>query len=238
MSNRPQNSRPQGQNKNNPQGGSGRRSEAQPQGDQRRKRRPNDDTARPQAHKHADKPRPHNNEAPLGKRGPKPAGAPKPAKQPKQPASPALPDRSKFLPTTPQDLKDRGIEQLDFVYVTGDAYVDHSSFGTAIISRVLVAFGYTVGIIAQPDWRDPESIAILGEPRLGFLVSSGNMDSMVNHYTSNKKRRSTDAYSPGGEAGLRPNRAVSVYGNLIRKRFKHVPIIIGGIEASLRRLHP
>ena len=220
-----------------------------------------------QAHGHDNKPRPRNDEAPLGKRrqdsgqagpksggaprpseqpgrnpgqakrGPKPAGgAPKPAKQPKQPASPALPDRSKFLPTTPQDLKDRGIEQLDFVYVSGDAYVDHSSFGTAIISRVLVAFGYTVGIIAQPDWRDPESIAILGEPRLGFLVSSGNMDSMVNHYTSNKKRRSTDAYSPGGEAGLRPNRAVSVYGNLIRKRFKHVPIIIGGIEASLRRL--
>ena len=267
VSNRPQNSRPQGRNKNNPQGGPGRRSDAQPQGDQRRKRRPNDDAARPQAHEHSNKPRPRNDEAPLGKRrqdsgqagpksggaskpseqpgrnpgqakrDPKPAGgAPKPAKQPKQPASPALPDRSKFLPTTPQDLKDRGIEQLDFVYVSGDAYVDHSSFGTAIISRVLVAFGYTVGIIAQPDWRDPESIAVLGEPRLGFLVSSGNMDSMVNHYTSNKKRRSTDAYSPGGEAGLRPNRAVSVYGNLIRKRFKHVPIIIGGIEASLRRL--
>jgi len=133
-------------------------------------------------------------------------------------------------------MREQGIEQLDFVYVSGDAYVDHSSFGVAIISRVLTAFGYSVGIIAQPDWRDPNSVAALGEPRLGFLVSSGNMDSMVNHYTSNKKRRSTDAYSPGGAAGLRPNRAVTVYGNLIRKRFKNTPIIIGGIEASLRRL--
>jgi uncharacterized radical SAM protein YgiQ len=153
-----------------------------------------------------------------------------------QAPTPAGPDRTAFLPTTRQDMADRGIEQLDFVYVSGDAYVDHSSFGTAIISRVLTAFGYTVGIIAQPDWRDPESVAALGEPRLGFLVSSGNMDSMVNHYTSNKKRRSTDSYSPGGQAGLRPNRAVSVYSNLIRKRFKGSPIIIGGIEASLRRL--
>lgn len=134
------------------------------------------------------------------------------------------------------DMDEAGIEQLDFVYITGDAYIDHSSFGTAIISRVLTAFGYTVGIIAQPDWRDPESVAVLGRPRLGFLVSGGNMDSMVNHYTSNKKRRSTDAYSPGGQAGLRPNRAVTVYSNLIRKRFRDVPIIIGGIEASLRRL--
>ena len=141
-----------------------------------------------------------------------------------------------FLPTTRAEMREQGIDQLDFVYVCGDAYVDHSSFGMAIISRVLVAFGYTVGIIAQPDWRDPDSVAVLGEPRLGFLVSSGNMDSMVNHYTSNKKRRSTDAYSPGGQTGLRPNRAVIVYGNLIRKRFRHSPIIIGGIEASLRRL--
>ncbi len=141
-----------------------------------------------------------------------------------------------FLPTTRAEMREQGIDQLDFVYVTGDAYIDHSSFGTAIISRVLVAFGYTVGIIAQPDWRDPESVARLGEPRLGFLVSSGNMDSMVNHYTSNKKRRSTDAYSPGGKAGLRPNRALTVYSNLIRARFKDAPIILGGIEASLRRL--
>jgi uncharacterized radical SAM protein YgiQ len=141
-----------------------------------------------------------------------------------------------FLPTTRADLRARGIEQLDFVYVCGDAYVDHSSFGAAIITRVLEAFGYSVGVIAQPDWRDPESVAVLGEPRLAFLVSSGNMDSMVNHYTVNKKRRSTDAYSPGGQAGLRPDRAVTVYGNLIRKRFKHTPIVLGGIEASLRRL--
>ena len=141
-----------------------------------------------------------------------------------------------FLPTTRREMDELGIERLDFVYVNGDAYVDHSSFGCAIICRVLEAFGYRVGVIAQPDWRDPESVAVLGEPRLGFLVSSGNMDSMVNHYTSNKKRRSTDAYSPGGQTGLRPNRAVTVYSNLIRKRFKNAPIIIGGIEASLRRL--
>ena len=141
-----------------------------------------------------------------------------------------------FLPMSRSDLDELGIEQLDFVYVSGDAYIDHSSFGTAIIARVLTAFGYTVGIVAQPDWRDPESVAVLGKPRLGFLVSSGNMDSMVNHYTSNKKRRSTDAYSPGGQAGLRPNRAVTVYSNLIRKRFRDVPILIGGLEASLRRL--
>lgn len=141
-----------------------------------------------------------------------------------------------FLPTTRDEMRIQGIDRLDFVYVTGDAYIDHSSFGTAIIARVLEAFGYTVGIIAQPDWRDPESVAVLGEPRLGFLVSSGNMDSMVNHYTSNKRRRSTDAYSPGGRAGLRPDRAVIVYTNLVRKRFRNAPIIIGGIEASLRRL--
>ncbi len=141
-----------------------------------------------------------------------------------------------FLPTTRAEMRAQGIDRLDFVYVTGDAYIDHSSFGTAIISRVLEAHGYTVGIVAQPDWRDPESVAVLGKPRLGFLVSSGNMDSMVNHYTSNRRRRSTDAYSPGGKAGLRPDRAVTVYANLVRKRFRDAPIVIGGIEASLRRL--
>ena len=141
-----------------------------------------------------------------------------------------------FLPMTREEMRAQGIDQLDFVYVTGDAYIDHSSFGTAIIARVLEAFGYSVGIVAQPDWRDAESVAVLGEPRLGFLVSSGNMDSMVNHYTSNKRRRSTDAYSPGGRAGLRPDRAVTVYANLVRKRFRDAPIVIGGIEASLRRL--
>lgn len=141
-----------------------------------------------------------------------------------------------FLPTTMEEMKQAGIEQLDFVYVTGDAYVDHSSFGTAIISRILEAHGYRVGIIAQPDWKREESIRIFGEPRLGFLVSSGNMDSMVNHYTVSKKHRSTDAYSPGGRMGLRPDRAVTVYSNLIRRSYKHTPVILGGIEASLRRL--
>ncbi|MGN0313630.1 MAG: YgiQ family radical SAM protein [Fusicatenibacter sp.] len=133
-------------------------------------------------------------------------------------------------------MEERGITRLDFVYVIGDAYVDHSSFGPAIISRVLESHGYTVGIIPQPDWKNDESITILGEPRLAFLVSSGNMDSMVNHYTVAKKHRKTDAFSPGGQMGLRPDRAVTVYGNLIRKTYKHTPIILGGIEASLRRL--
>ena len=110
-----------------------------------------------------------------------------------------------FLPISRKDMDKRGWEQCDFVYVIGDAYVDHSSFGPAIISRVLEAHGYRVGIIAQPDWKNKESITVLGKPRLGFLVSAGNMDSMVNHYTVNKKRRHTDAYSPGGKMGLRPD---------------------------------
>ena len=141
-----------------------------------------------------------------------------------------------FLPVSSQDLKERGIEQLDFVYITGDAYVDHPSFGHAIISRVLEAHGYHVGIIAQPDWKDENSIQILGKPRLGFLISGGNMDSMVNHYYVSKKRRTQDAYTPGGEMGKRPDYATVVYGNLIRRVYKDVPVIIGGIEASLRRL--
>lgn len=141
-----------------------------------------------------------------------------------------------FLPVSSEDMKERGINQLDFVYVIGDAYVDHPSFGHAIISRVLEAHGYSVGIISQPDWKDAGSIAILGRPRLGFLVSAGNMDSCVNHYSVSKKRRSTDAYTPGGEMGKRPDHATAVYGNLIRRTYKDVPIIIGGIEASLRRM--
>ena len=141
-----------------------------------------------------------------------------------------------FLPVSKQDMMERGISQLDFVYVTGDAYVDHPSFGHAIISRVLEAHGYSVGIIAQPDWKDDTSITVLGKPRLGFLISGGNMDSMVNHYYVSKKRRTTDAYTPGGEMGKRPDYATVVYGNLIRRTYKDVPIIIGGIEASLRRL--
>ena len=144
--------------------------------------------------------------------------------------------REDFLPVCREDMKRRGWDQCDFVYVIGDAYVDHSSFGPAVISRHLEAHGYRVGIISQPDWRDDSSIARLGEPRLAFLVSGGNMDSMVNHYTAAKKRRSTDAYTPGGEMGRRPDYAVVVYSNLIRRTYKHTPVIIGGIEASLRRL--
>ena len=141
-----------------------------------------------------------------------------------------------FLPVSREDMERQNVEQLDFILVTGDAYVDHSSFAHAIISRVLDANGYKVGIIAQPDWKDDKSIQILGEPRLGFLVSAGNMDSMVNHYSVSKKRRKTDAFSPGGEMGKRPDHATVVYCNLIRRTYRKTPIIIGGIEASLRRL--
>lgn len=141
-----------------------------------------------------------------------------------------------FLPISKADMMERGIEQLDFVYVIGDAYVDHPSFGPAIISRVLEKHGYQVGIISQPDWKDDKSVTVLGKPRLGFLVSSGNMDSCVNHYSVSKKRRAMDAYTPGGEMGKRPDHATVVYGNLIRKAYRDVPIIIGGIEASLRRM--
>ncbi len=141
-----------------------------------------------------------------------------------------------FLPVSKEDLKEQNIEQLDFVYIIGDAYVDHPSFGHAIISRVLEANGYTVGIISQPDWKNVESIEVLGQPRLAFLVSAGNMDSMVNHYSVSKRRRETDAYTPGGESGKRPDYATVVYCNLIRRKYKDVPIIIGGIEASLRRM--
>ena len=140
-----------------------------------------------------------------------------------------------FLPVTKQDMEKRGWEQADFVYISGDAYVDHPSFGTAIISRLLEAHGYKVAIIPQPDWKDENSIQTFGRPRLGFLVSAGNMDSMVNHYTVSKKRRSTDAYTPGQVMGKRPDYATIVYCNLIRKVYKDVPVIIGGIEASLRR---
>ena len=141
-----------------------------------------------------------------------------------------------FLPVSRADMEAQGIEQLDFVYVIGDAYVDHPSFGHAIISRVLQAHGYSVGIIAQPDWKRADSIAILGRPRLGFLVTGGNMDSMVNHYYVSGKHRQTDAYSPGGEPYKRPDHAAVVYSNLIRRTYKDCPVILGGIEASLRRM--
>lgn len=142
----------------------------------------------------------------------------------------------KFLPMTKAEMEQRGWEQCDFVYVIGDAYVDHPSFGPAIISRLLESRGYKVGIISQPDWKKDQSIAVLGCPRLGFLVSAGNMDSMVNHYSVSRKRRNTDAYTPGGVMGKRPDRAVTVYCNLIRRTYPKVPVIAGGIEASLRRL--
>lgn len=142
---------------------------------------------------------------------------------------------TEFLPVSKRDLEKLHIDKLDFVYVIGDAYVDHPSFGHAIISRVLEHNGYTVGIIPQPDWHNCEDFKRLGKPKLGFIVMSGNIDPMVNRYTAAKKVRNTDLYSPGGRAGLRPDRADIVYCNRIREAYGDVPIIIGGIEASLRR---
>ena len=140
------------------------------------------------------------------------------------------------LPMSMAELREVfGTDTPDFVIVSGDAYVDHPSFGTAIIGRVLASRGYSVGVIAQPDWKSAEGFKVFGRPRYAFMVNSGNMDSMVNHYTSSKKRRSTDNYSPGGKMGLRPDRAVTVYSNRIREAYGSVPIVIGGIEASLRR---
>ncbi|MCX7694184.1 MAG: YgiQ family radical SAM protein [Caloramator sp.] len=140
-----------------------------------------------------------------------------------------------FLPISREDMKKRNIDQLDFIYISGDAYVDHPSFGHAIITRIIEHYGFTVGIIPQPSWKSKEDFMRLGKPKIAFLVSSGNIDSMVNHYTAHKKRRNDDAYSPGGKAGYRPDRAVIVYCNRLREAYKDVPIIIGGIEASLRR---
>ena len=141
-----------------------------------------------------------------------------------------------FLPLCRKDMEERGWEQVDFVYVCGDAYVDHPSFGHAVITRLLEAHGYKVGIIAQPDWKEKTSVMEYGEPRLAFLVSAGNMDSMVNHYSVSKRPRRTDAYTPGGVMGKRPDYAAVVYGNLIRQTYKKTPVILGGIEASLRRM--
>ena len=143
---------------------------------------------------------------------------------------------TEFLPMNRKEMEDRGWDRPDFVYVCGDAYVDHPSFGAAIITRLLESRGYRVAFLAQPDWRNEDSVREFGEPRLGFLVSAGNMDSMVNHYSVSKRRRGTDAYSPGGKMGLRPDRAVIVYSSLIRRVYPKVPIILGGIEASLRRM--
>lgn len=140
-----------------------------------------------------------------------------------------------FLPISFEDMNERGWEQLDFLYISGDAYVDHPSFGHAIITRVLESEGFKVGIIAQPNWKNSEDFKRLGRPKYGVLISSGVIDSMVNHYTASKKKRSNDLYSPGGKAGYRPDRAVIVYANKIKEIFKDTPVIIGGIEASLRR---
>ena len=142
---------------------------------------------------------------------------------------------TEFLPINPEEVKARGWDRPDFVYVTGDAYVDHPSFGVAIISRVLEAAGYRVAILAQPDWKTLDDLKRFGRPRLGFLVTAGNVDSMVSHYSVTRHRRSYDYYSPGGKTGLRPDRATIVYSNLIRQAFGDVPIILGGLEASLRR---
>lgn len=141
-----------------------------------------------------------------------------------------------FLPISYQDMKERGWDEVDFVYVSGDAYVDHPSFGVAIISRVLEAHGYKVGIIPQPKLENKQWMNEFGIPRLGFLVSAGNIDSMVNHYAVSKRRRDKDNYSPGGRMGLRPDNATIVYCNAIRTAYPDMPIVIGGIEASLRRL--
>ena len=141
-----------------------------------------------------------------------------------------------YLPITREEMMNLGWDRPDFVYVIGDAYVDHPSFGPAIISRVLEANGYKVAIISQPDWKNDASITVFGKPRLGFLISAGNMDSMVNHYSVSRKRRKTDAYTPGGVSGRRPDYATIVYSNLVKRTYKDTPIIIGGIEASLRRL--
>ena len=161
---------------------------------------------------------------------------PRASRKPHPAADPARPPREAFLPVSRADMETRGWEQCDFVYVCGDAYVDHPSFGMSIITRTLEAHGFKVGVICQPDWHDPASITVLGEPRLAFLVSAGNMDSMVNHYTVAKRRRGKDFYTPGGVMGARPDHACVVYSNLIRRTYKHAAIVLGGIEASLRRL--
>ena len=144
-------------------------------------------------------------------------------------------DARQFLPVSKQDMAERGWDSYDFLVITGDAYVDHPSFGPAIISRLLEHEGYRVAILAQPDWRKVESFTALGRPRLAVLISSGNIDSMVAHYTVAKRRRQDDAYSPGNKAGLRPDHAVVVYANKVREAFGDIPVVIGGLEASLRR---
>ena len=144
-------------------------------------------------------------------------------------------DRDLFLPVSKEDMERRGWDSYDFLLITGDAYVDHPSFGPTIIGRVLESQGYRVAILAQPDWHSAESFKALGRPKLGVMISAGNIDSMVAHYTAARKRRHDDAYSPGRKAGLRPDHATVVYSNRVREAFGDIPIIIGGLEASLRR---
>ena len=141
-----------------------------------------------------------------------------------------------FLPVTKKEIEDRGWSQVDFVLVSGDAYVDHHSFGTAIIGRLLESHGYKVAILPQPDYKSAEDFRRFGRPRLGFLINGGVVDSMVNNYSVFKRKRKVDEYSPGGISGNRPDRAVIVYSNRAREAYKDVPDIIGGSEASLRRL--
>ena len=141
-----------------------------------------------------------------------------------------------FLPVNQSDLNKRGWTALDIILISGDAYIDHPAFAAAIIGRTLEAAGFKVGIIAQPDWKNDSDFTVLGEPRLFFGITSGNMDSMVNHYTAQRKLRNNDAYSPDGVTGKRPDRAVIIYTNIIKRLFKGVPIVIGGIESSLRRI--
>ena len=144
-------------------------------------------------------------------------------------------NRDRFMVTSKKDMKEREWEQLDFIIISGDAYIDHPSFGPAIISRVLEDAGYKVGIIAQPDWHDISDFKKLGKPQYAFLITAGNLDSMVNNYTVSKRKRRKDVYSPGGQSGKRPDRATIVYCNRLKEAYKEVPLIIGGIEASLRR---
>lgn len=144
-------------------------------------------------------------------------------------------DRKKFLPISKQDLSERGWDECDIILITGDAYVDHPSYGAALIGRVLENAGYKVGIIAQPDWKTTQDFLALGRPRLFFGVTAGNLDSMVSNYTASKKPRRTDDYSPGGRSGLRPNRATIVYTSKIKGLFPGIPVVLGGVEASLRR---
>nr|MDK2850351.1 hypothetical protein [Candidatus Cloacimonadota bacterium] len=141
-----------------------------------------------------------------------------------------------FFPINKKDLAARGWDEVDIIFISGDAYIDHPSFGTALLARILEHSGFKVGIIAQPDWKHDDDFLALGRPRLFFGISSGNMDSMVNHYTAQRKRRNDDAYSPDAKSGLRPDRAVIIYTNIVRRLFKGSPVIIGGIEASLRRI--